>query len=115
MRLTPEQRQAVVTSIFYVFNMYDAVSDPDGERITVDDVADAAINAILSLSSPPCAEVVPGASDGVPSVETCKWKYDGDGFWGTSCYKAHDFCAGGPNENEYKFCPFCGKPLEVIG
>lgn len=42
----------------------------------------------------------------------CLWSEDEDGIWDTDCGNAHTFFSGGPVENSYKFCPYCGKPLE---
>ncbi len=47
----------------------------------------------------------------------CKWKYH-NGYelrWiDTSCDNAKIFIAGGIKENNYKFCPYCGKPIKEI-
>lgn len=42
----------------------------------------------------------------------CKWTADEDGTWFTTCDNAHVFFDGGPNENKYKHCPYCGQKLE---
>ncbi len=49
--------------------------------------------------------------------ETCKWtpwdKYIyGYGMYDTSCGNTHAFTEGDIAENNYKFCPFCGKTIE---
>lgn len=44
--------------------------------------------------------------------EVCTWvEAEGDEFgsWSTSCGQSHYFGEGTPEQNEYKFCPFCGK------
>lgn len=48
------------------------------------------------------------------SVETCEWKENEDGMWDTSCENTFVFDEGGPEENEQKFCCYCGKPLKVV-
>ncbi len=44
---------------------------------------------------------------------SCCWTDDGDGLWETECGEAFVFTDGGPAENKAKFCPYCGKPLDV--
>lgn len=41
----------------------------------------------------------------------CAWTEDEDGNWWTGCGNVHVFTDGGPRENDYDFCPYCGKPL----
>lgn len=43
----------------------------------------------------------------------CKWTSDDDGIYATECYKLHIFTSGGPIENFFKYCPYCGKFLVV--
>jgi len=35
-------------------------------------------------------------------------------IWGTSCGNTHQFEDGGPEENKYRFCPYCGRRVVVI-
>ena len=44
---------------------------------------------------------------------TCEWTEDDDGIWTTSCHTMHTFFDGGPAENFYKYCPYCGKFITV--
>lgn len=45
---------------------------------------------------------------------TCVWKHqEWEDAWLTSCEGVHWFADGTPEENDYKFCPYCGKKLEV--
>lgn len=46
--------------------------------------------------------------------DRCFWREDADGQWFTSCDQAHSFFDGGPGLNQYRFCPYCGKPLHEI-
>lgn len=61
------------------------------------------------------AEAASGLNDG---LGRCQWWSDEDGIW-WSCpdpkggEHAFGFECDGPDENGFKFCPFCGKPLEV--
>lgn len=41
----------------------------------------------------------------------CKWTVDGDGVWYTECGDAFVFDSGGPTDNKFKVCPYCGGAL----
>lgn len=43
----------------------------------------------------------------------CAWKRDDD-YWETSCGDAFQFADGGPGENNMRFCPYCGRALQVL-
>ena len=48
--------------------------------------------------------------------DVCEWKYnDTEYYWESSCDHLHIFMSDGPKENEYEFCPYCGKKIKVIG
>ena len=34
--------------------------------------------------------------------------------WDTECGNAHVFFDEGPTENGYKYCPYCGREVEVV-
>jgi rRNA maturation endonuclease Nob1 len=45
---------------------------------------------------------------------TCQWAQDdmgGDDVWETQCGQAFQFNDGGPAENSFKFCAYCGGNL----
>ncbi len=46
---------------------------------------------------------------------SCVWEYEegGYGFFTTSCGNSFEFSEGdsGPDENDFKFCPFCGEDI----
>lgn len=47
---------------------------------------------------------------------TCVWytdDSDGD-VWETNCGQTFQFNDGGQKENRFRFCYFCGKPLEEL-
>ena len=47
------------------------------------------------------------------SWEECKWKYDeDDDKYDTSCGRAFCFMVDTPKENEYYYCPGCGKRIK---
>jgi hypothetical protein len=44
----------------------------------------------------------------------CRWKLvSEDEYWQTDCDNAHCFIDGGPKQNKYQFCPYCGRKLKV--
>jgi len=52
---------------------------------------------------------------------TCKWilpeviyTEDFDEVWETSCHHFYIFLDGGPKENDFVYCPFCGKRMVAI-
>lgn len=45
---------------------------------------------------------------------TCRWKYDEHhDYYDTDCGQGQCFSCDGVKENHYKFCPYCGKEIEV--
>jgi hypothetical protein len=61
---------------------------------------------------PSDAKVSGGVSGGY-----CEWKYWQPcemNTWDTSCGEAHCMIEGGIQENKYKFCPYCGKPIKEL-
>lgn len=47
--------------------------------------------------------------------ESCVWKLDDvgwdDTFWETSCEEVAILLGGSPNDNNFKYCPFCGRQI----
>lgn len=44
----------------------------------------------------------------------CTWTEDiVEETWETDCENKFWFEAGGPKENDFKHCPYCGRPLQV--
>ena len=50
------------------------------------------------------------------SAETCRWVQEDDhcGTWWSECSHGFTFNDGGPKENDFKFCCYCGKSLEEV-
>lgn len=45
-------------------------------------------------------------------MDACFWQFeDDDGSYSTSCNHMFIFNDEGPNENGFRFCPYCGKSL----
>ena len=41
----------------------------------------------------------------------CNWREDEYRLWHTDCGDIHEFFADTPEENSYRFCPYCGRVL----
>ena len=49
-------------------------------------------------------------------MQACQWKYcESECSWDTQCDNKYQFMNDGPKENDYKFCPGCGKPVTLAG
>ena len=46
--------------------------------------------------------------------DTCVWQEDCESTWDTSCDTAFVMIDGTPTDNEYKFCPSCGKSIKEV-
>ena len=42
----------------------------------------------------------------------CIWMQNEDGCYCSSCHQMFEFNAGGPEDNHFAFCPYCGHPIE---
>jgi len=48
-----------------------------------------------------------------PEIAFGTWWSNWSDYWETGCDNAHTFFDGGPTENKYRFCPYCGKRIAV--
>lgn len=48
------------------------------------------------------------------TVQECVWEEDAEGIFHTACNESHEFYEDGPEGNNYRFCPYCGKTLKEI-
>ena len=47
--------------------------------------------------------------------DVCEWKYnDSEYYFESSFEHLHIFMSDGPKENEYEFCPYCGKKIKEM-
>ena len=53
----------------------------------------------------------------VVSDDVCEWRLcDEDAnVYDTSCRNPHILIEGTPQENNYEFCPYCGKKIKIVG
>ena len=80
------------------------------ESFTTTDTVCGGIFKAIRLSS--AIEIV---KQGGVSDDVCEWKYnDTEYCWESSCDHFHIFMSDGPKENEYGFCPYCGKKIKVV-
>ena len=56
-----------------------------------------------------------GISDASDYV--CKWRLCDEeaNVYDTSCRNPHILIEGTPQENNYEFCPYCGKKIKIVG
>ena len=64
----------------------------------------AAVGAALANLRPP--DPLPA-----PTGPGCAWTEDGDGSWWSACGDGFVFTDGGPQDNSFRFCCYCGLPL----
>lgn len=48
------------------------------------------------------------------NMKKCDWREDENGAWQTECKHLFEFINDGPEENKFKFCPFCGGALFFV-
>ena len=61
------------------------------------------------------SELLRIVKQGGVSDDVCEWKYnDSEYYFESSCDHLHIFMSDGPKENEYRFCPYCGKKIKVV-
>jgi len=60
------------------------------------------------------AEIHPPSSVGTKGLFCCIWEEDEDGNWDSECGDSFVFVAGGPEENNFTFCPYCGRCITSL-
>ena len=50
------------------------------------------------------------------SDDVCKWRLcdEEENVYDTSCRNPHILIEGTPKENNYEYCPYCGKKIKVV-
>lgn len=53
---------------------------------------------------------------GVVADDVCEWRLCDEeaNVYDTSCRNPHILINGTPEENNYRFCPYCGKKIKVV-
>ena len=51
------------------------------------------------------------------STDVCEWRLCDEeaNVYNTSCRNPHILIEGTPKENNYEYCPYCGKKIKVVG
>ena len=49
-------------------------------------------------------------------ADCCEWRLCDEeaNVYDTSCRNPHILIEGTPKENNYEYCPYCGKPIKII-
>ena len=64
----------------------------------------------------PVKKAIEIVKNGDVSDNVCEWKYnDSEYYFESSCKHLQIFMSDGPEENEYRFCPYCGKKIKIVG
>ena len=62
-------------------------------------------------------DYVEGKREICVSDDVCEWRLcdEESNVYDTSCRNPHILIEGTPRENNYEFCPYCGKKIKVVG
>ena len=49
--------------------------------------------------------------------DVCEWRLcdEGANVYDTTCRNPHILIEGTPRENNYSYCPYCGKKIKIVG
>ena len=61
-------------------------------------------------------KIVEIVKQGIVSDDVCEWRLCDEeaNVYDTSCRNPHILIDGAPEENNYKYCPYCGKKIKVV-
>ena len=61
-------------------------------------------------------EELKAIKNGGISDDVCKWRLcdEGANVYDTTCRNPHILIEGTPRENNYSYCPYCGKKIKVV-
>lgn len=79
------------------------------------DFQNAKLEELKKLSEKLTSLDVPDINVG-ENEDFCEWIRDNDEFdvYDTKCRNRHVFFEGNPEDNEYVYCPYCGKEIKVV-
>ena len=62
-------------------------------------------------------KIVEIVKQGVIPDDVCEWRLCDEeaNVYDTSCRNPHILIEGTPRENNYEFCPYCGKKIKIVG
>ena len=88
----------------------------NASRYTKKDLTPYGNNGYRDIKAISIRKAIEIVKQSVISDDVCEWKYnDTEYYLESSCDHLHIFMSDGPKENEYDFCPYCGKKIKVIG
>ena len=87
------------------------VEELEKESFTTADTVCGGIFNAIRLSS--AIEIV---KQGGVSDDVCEWRLCDEeaNVYDTSCRNPHILIEGTPKENNYEYCPYCGKKIKVV-
>lgn len=70
-----------------------------------------------SLNGEHCLHCLQNATDNFKQkMNVCEWKEETEeGYYETSCKRLVTIISGTANDNGYKYCPYCGKEIRIVG
>lgn len=86
-------------------DMCDLGDCPDGFTLCNDCCSNRMLNKAIEI-----------VKQGVVSDDVCEWRLCDEeaNVYDTSCRNPHILIEGTPRENNYKYCPYCGKKIKVV-
>ena len=93
----------------------------DVDKVIEEFKTDTSVKLYGSLNSRnymiPVDRAVEIVKQGGVSDDVCEWRLCDEeaNVYDTSCRNPHILIEGTPEENNYKFCPYCGKKIKIVG
>ena len=83
--------------------------------LTIANTGDKTLDMVYEKVGSVIDKAIETAKKRIVSDDVCEWRYnDTEYYWESSCDHLHIFMSDGPKENEYDFCPYCGKKIKVV-
>ena len=75
------------------------------------------INLNEEVAEIPTEDAIEIVKQGGVSDYVCEWRLCDEeaNVYDTSCRNPHILIEGTPQENNYEFCPYCGKKIKTVG
>lgn len=88
---------------------------PDGTEVNKRTRKSVAYDDVVEIVNQVAEEYVTDTNVG-NNDDCCEWVRDNYEFdvYDTKCKNRHVFFEGSPSDNEYEFCPYCGKKINVV-
>ena len=68
------------------------------------------------MESTHCRRCIHNAEEKFEPKEVCEWRLCDEeaNVYDTTCRNPHILLEGSPIDNNYEFCPYCGKEIKVV-